>query len=620
MHKSIKILVASFFILLVLTIFIFFRLAVTAKRTKALKSQNAVLFAEKIKLEKQFEEKRRVQDSSISMLKNELSGLKDAKMLKDSLDNVREKLLSLNQKLGEVERQKDILQQKNVSLNSRIDSISKEFAKTLDESKMLKNELSQVKDGKMVRLYKSKFEKTSKLLEENKEQIVKLNQQIKAAEKNNIQINKDNKILEGKINILEKQNKKLEFVLEETRKGYDKKNRPLVELKKKVKDLELRLLDNEKQRQLLEQDLERTAKTRDSLKGQLSQVQELLTVLQKQAKKELGLARNKLEMYAELKKEKSDLQFEREQIEGKMNLQKEEIEDLQAQLNLVRKQLTQSQREKVALAEEIVRLREVKQQLTGEIDTQMVSIDKGQNRVILKDPGLTELEFSSQQNNTMPMQDKLNKAYALYDTAKAQVVKVSELLMRKEIEIDRSKEKISRLEKENEKIASLQAKVDLLNKEILDKEQKIEEQSKGLAELSMLKSNLEGKLTSQVKVHDDVNTLYANLKSQIVHVTNLLSQRELELEAKDTEVLNLKSQIVRFQADVRVMKKALDEAQVRQRRTLEDLRRATRLNSTLQEKLINFYKTETYAVEDKQEVQEKQKAEQLKNRLEGLLD
>ncbi|MFH2145274.1 MAG: hypothetical protein ABII75_04500 [Candidatus Omnitrophota bacterium] len=614
-----KILIIGVLILFIAVLLIIFRLISVHKRSNVLNSQNVMLFAEKIKLEKELARETQVWTAEKSNLIRELVELKDVKSIKTALDNAREKLAGLTGEYESINKEKEALQEKNRSLNSRIDSISKEFSKNLEELKTAKKELGAAKSGSLVREYQAKYTKTEALLKKKEEEIVKLKEKLKSSETNSENTRKESISLQRQISGLEKERD----VLKQNLERVQQKLEPITISKSKIRELETRLSDNNKKYALLKKDLEKAIKERGSLEGRLQQAQQLLTLLQKQAREELGAAKEKLAKYEQLKADKERLEQALVQLEQDRRSDTGKTEELRIKLDTVLNQLGQKENEVTALRSDISSLQTERMQLSGQSGERLSRAQKKSRSSDMQLNQGQNVEINQMGETSEVMQNKLNRAYALYDTAKSQVVKISELLMHKELELEKSKNTIEKLQEKAGNIPDLEAKTEFLNKIILEKEKKVEEQAGQIAQLSKSKADLEKRLNEQLERHDNVDSLYKNLKSQVVQMTDLLAQRELDLDNKNTEILNLRSETARLEADLRIGKTTLEEAKVRQRRTLEDLRRATNLNATLQEKLINLYKAETWDSEfeaDPKSSEDREKAEQLKQELELLLD
>lgn len=208
----------------------------------------------------------------------------------------------------------------------------------------------------------------------------------------------------------------------------------------------------------------------------------------------------------------------------------------------------------------------------------------------------------------------------MYDTAKAQVVKFSEMLMSKEVEIETSKKRIAELEEGlkmlrlqpeasgDKKYAMLYDRIKMLNDSLLAKDELLQEKEAEVSALKQAKDTVEQRLEYQEKEYKNANMLYSNLKGQLLQSTELLARRESEVIEKNKEVLNLKSELILVQAEYKIKEQELKDLRMQQNKTLEDLSRITNLNISLQQNPGDSFSQD-----------ERQNADKLKKELEVLL-
>jgi chromosome segregation ATPase len=531
----------------------------TAKdQAKALEQRTALLMQEKNDLIRQKE----LEEKQMMMLKKELAGLASVKNIKEQYEQNREKLVELNKNYSMVQKEKDSLKQENLSLNSRVKSLTNEFTRTLETLKEVRNELKAAKSDSTIKGYLSKIEKADELLKEKDVEIKKLA--------------KENSESEKERKLLEKQIKKMEKTLTVTERKLEKaieasKQTPNDRLKAQVVQLKRELREKESQRRLLNGEVVRLSRERTRLDEQLNFQSEKITSLEDELLDIRRKARN-------IKR----IEAERDQAE-------KDLEEAEKRLREQEKIITK-----------------LKQESSPEVLA-----------------GIRELPLSNDSQDT-----DINKAYALYDTAKAQVVKFSEILMSKEVELETSRQRIKELEKqlqyssglslpegasEARQYALLKDRIKMLNESMQEKEKQLKEKDEQLAALKMAKETLEEREMFQEKEFDNASLLYSNLKTQMLQATDLLSRREEELISKNKEILGLKSELAILRAEYKVKQQELSDLQDRQRKTMEDLSRATQLNISLQENMVRNLKNSSPESEDKL------KAERLKQEIELLM-
>lgn len=249
---------------------------------------------------------------------------------------------------------------------------------------------------------------------------------------------------------------------------------------------------------------------------------------------------------------------------------------------------------------------------------------------------------------------------AAVDKSRAQLNKLSDLLVKKELEIDTVKRdaldakekiiglqsKLSSLEaaasqnKNNEdKIRSLESKLLLMQGKAGDLQQSIEQKTeladslqKNIAFLtqqlakkdeeiraigsrySAADSASKEELERQRARYDEANMLYSSLKTQVEQFQEALNLKEAELVQRRKETTQYREDIAGLRSRAEVLEKDLVDAKDRQKRTLDDLIASVKLNTILQEKITGA------SVPSKGAAAQQQKADDLKRRVEIMLE
>ena len=560
MEKFLKIF--SIFLLIVITcgtIFFALRFVATKNRAEILAVRAEVLAQEKEDLLREKLEEEKL----VVLLKKELAGLSEIKNIKEKYDITEKKLKTLDESYLKIEQERNALQQSNLSLNSRVTSLTREFTQTLENLKMVKQELSAAKSDKTILGYLAKIEKSGELLKEKDGEIKKLVQE-------NSDSNKEKKALEKKIGKMEIDQKKLESKLDQALKLSEQS--PSDKLKSQIGELHNQLKEKEEQRSLLNKEVVRYSSARTKINEKLNQQSERIASLEQELLDIQRKARN-------IKK----IEAERDQVEAELEKAEQKLKEQE----------------------------------------KMISALNNDPKLSPRLNSLGEIPLKSGE-----MDADLNRAYALYDTSKAQVVKFSELLMSKEVELETSKQRISELEKtlkngtslslpegatEARQYALLKDRIKMLNDSLADKEEALRRKDEELAGLAMAKKTLEERGLYQEKEFKDANMLYSNLKTQMLQTSELLARREEEVIAKNRDILSLKSELAILQAEFKVKQQELADMQQRQRRSMDDLSRATQLNITLQENMVDKFRNSPNDSEDKI------KADKLKKEIELLM-
>ncbi|MCK9594980.1 MAG: hypothetical protein M0R35_04810 [Candidatus Omnitrophica bacterium] len=253
------------------------------------------------------------------------------------------------------------------------------------------------------------------------------------------------------------------------------------------------------------------------------------------------------------------------------------------------------------------------------------------NKELKKRISELEKELASSRSEAMRLQSgrEVKKMSGLYENAKDQVSRLTDLLLKKEQEIDSAREealgareklfsfqvKLSDLEKSlsaskgndirlqdmQKQNLSLQAKMNELQ-EALDKKLELAESlQKNLAFLTQQLARKEEELvTSQARLrgidsssreelerekarYAEMNLLYASLKTQMAQFSDALNQKDAEVEQRRKEGASLKEAIAELKSRSSALERELADAKERQKKTLDDLIESVKLNAVLQE-------------------------------------
>jgi chromosome segregation ATPase len=127
-------------------------------------------------------------------------------------------------------------------------------------------------------------------------------------------------------------------------------------------------------------------------------------------------------------------------------------------------------------------------------------------------------------------------------------------------------------------------------------------------------------LEQQKSRYEEISTLYSSLKTQVAQFSDALNLREAELNQKKREADQYRDEIATMHARVDSLEKELADAKERQKKTLGDLLAAVRLNSLLQEKINGDKSQPQERLEASGRATAQQKADELKRRIEIMLE
>ncbi|MFH1093926.1 MAG: hypothetical protein V1739_07215 [Candidatus Omnitrophota bacterium] len=543
------------------------RLDFFKKQTSALKVQTTELIKATEYLEQSLDEEKKenaARGAKVNILLKELAGLQDTKRIKEEFAESQEKLRLLNNDHSVAKQENLKLNQINLSLNHRLTKLTNEFTKTLEDVSRLQAQVNESKDDKFVRKFVLQLEKTEAVLQKREEELEVLKGKNKTLSLENAGFNKEKKMLEQNVMRLEKENSKMETLVNKIRDDFNEQQRMQAKLKEEDSNLTAKLRENEIERNKLDQQI-----------GTLS--------------------------------------TQKETFAGKLELQNKKIAELENELLDIDKK-----------ARQIRKIEQARDDLALELKLAQEKV-KDQEQIIARleaaQKGISVNEIPLAKSAvTTEIEGDLSKAYALYDTAKAQVVKFSEMLMSKEVEIETSKKRIAELEEGlkmlrlqpeasgDKKYAMLYDRIKMLNDSLLAKDELLQEKEAEVSALKQAKDTVEQRLEYQEKEYKNANMLYSNLKGQLLQSTELLARRESEVIEKNKEVLNLKSELILVQAEYKIKEQELKDLRMQQNKTLEDLSRITNLNISLQQNPGDSFSQD-----------ERQNADKLKKELEVLL-
>ena len=455
-------------------------------------------------LEQTIEEKDQLQSTIESMelqLREkdaQLSQLADAQSLRQSLLAAQASLENINKELDKVNRERSALQEANFSATSRLQNITKEYTRTLDELKKSKDDIARL--NREMNPDKKKIDEANRIAKEKTQELAEVQAESARQKKVYEELLLANKGLEKKIKELESARTSVTGQMEKLEADVASQGAPLRDMRASIEALKLQLSRKDEQVRELEAAL---AKSGKSSPGQDSQDRRL-----------------------------SDI------------LVKKEIE-----LESVRKDALDSKEKMVILQSRI-----------SDLENTIASHKQSQDRSL-------ELESESLELKA----------------------KLAELQ--------------SSMNKKSELTLNLQRNMDYLNQELT---KNMKEKKELEAKLSSVESNAMQDLEKERARFGEVNTLYNSIKTQISQFSTELEQRNKDLYAVREELTSLKSRSMILEND-------LAEAKDRQRKTMDDLIAAVRLNSILQDRITGGA-TVPYA-----DSRDRDKADELRRKIEVIL-
>jgi chromosome segregation ATPase len=488
--------------------------------------------------------------TSLKERDRQLSQLRNVQALRQTLVNAKASIEQLNKKLNQIKNEKAVLEDTNLNITNRLQNTTRELIRVMEDLKLTKQQLTHIEKAKILPL-KKKIEKLSKSGKRENRKFSRLKEELTKLQEERLALIGTNRSKELTIKDLKAGKSSLEKKMARLKKGIDRQTLPIQALEDELKELKVTLAKRERQVKFLESE---SAKL-NSIKA--SQEEKLLR--QQKTIDELNLENKNIKIQiSQLSEDLSRKRWELGNQRKEAPRLKREVTQLQVRITGLEKKLTVVQKDKEDLQARVSQLKALKD--ASEVST-------------------------------------------LYESARDQIRRLSEILVKKELELDQTKKESLN---SKEKLNSLQAKLSRLE-ENLSKSRAHQARAK---ELEAEKLSLESRF-------EDINSLYNSFKGQIGQLSDILAKKELELDQRRGEILFLKEESAGLKARSSLLERELTETKERQRETLEDLTAAIRLNAALQERMIGVSQSLKAPIAD---IEEKQKAEELRRKIKVILE
>jgi len=302
------------------------------------------------------------------------------------------------------------------------------------------------------------------------------------------------------------------------------------------------------------------------------------------------------ESLSQIKNEKATLEGANLNMSNRLKNTTQELIRVIEELKLSQNQLKDMEKSQVLplkeKIEELNKLGEKKNEELNKLEQELVELEETKAALVKREERIKNLESELAERDDY-------QSGAIYASATGQVKRLSEILVNKELELDRERAESSDL---TEKLNSMQARISELE-ESLDKSQL--EQS-DIKKLEAEKLSLEYRLR---EMH------------QIGQISEVLTEKELELSRRQEEVSFLREEIDILNSRSAKMDRELAEAKERQRRTMDDLVAAISLNKDLQEKLAGGTPVSPEPrLSGYDDIEEKREAEEFRRKIEVFLE
>jgi chromosome segregation ATPase len=484
---------------------------------------------------------------------DKLDRLKDVQRMKESLDNAQQKIGEFNKELAQLIKERSELAAANVSLSARLENTNKELIRTLDQLKVSKQEASKLESSGQSGVLRKKIEDLTRLQESKDSELGRLKEDLAKLQKTNQELIQNNKDLEKDLNEIEQKGSALQARATDLNVDISGQDVPVRELQKSVNQLKTSLSEKEDQIRELEAELASAGATTRTRSSK--QLVSKVSELENQ----LYEARNEIERLRAFKGSSGS----REQYE--------------------------SAKEQIARLSELM----VKKEL--ELETaKRESLDSKEKAANLQ-TRITRLESDLSSNRT--------------DSERVREIQREKLSL--EARLSELQQTVS---KKNELVDSLQKNLEYLTQQLARKDEEARSLETRLAKADTVTKD---ELEKQKSRYEEINLLYNSLRTQVSQFSDALNQRESDIEQKRREIASLKEEIASLKSRYETLNDDLAEARQRQRKTLDDLVAAVKLNTILQEKITGVSASpalKAIATEDQK------KADELKRKIEVILE
>lgn len=521
--------------------------------------QNAVKLQLNQLLQQAIEEKEQLQ-STISAMEYQirereaqLNQLSDVQSIRQSLTQAQATIENINKELERVNRERIELQNANLSATNRLQNTTREYMRALDDLKKARDEAARL--AKEQSPDKRKMDEIARALQAKTDELSRAKADFAKQQRAYDELVASNKDLEKRVKTLESEKASLSDRMRQLDLDVEKQGSPLKAMRETIDQLKAQLSRKESQVSALEKELAKADEESAALRAKAGRGREQPSAQDTQLKAQLT------------------------ELIGQLNAAREEMAALK------------QAKSPAGSAEQDKKLSDILVKKEIELESTRRKMTEAEDRIASLQSKITNLE------NTLAVRQQTQERIRELE---------SERLALEAKLLDAQ----SSFNKKEELARNLQQNVDYLNQQLAlrDKEKKdLETKLAGLD--SVTKQDLEKERSR----YAEVNTLYNSLKTQIAQFSQALDAKTAELEQRNQDVFKLREELTSLKSKAMIMENELTEARDRQRKTLDDLIAAVRLNSILQDRIAGGASVPYANMDDKQ------KAEDLRKKIEVIL-
>jgi len=223
-------------------------------------------------------------------------------------------------------------------------------------------------------------------------------------------------------------------------------------------------------------------------------------------------------------------------------------------------------------------------------------------------------EYKEKIENFQSRMGDLEKNLALSDKALSKANELESQIASLQIQL---KDSQTILKDKSGMVDELQKNINDLAAQLVKKDQEKKDAESKISQLDGVKTDSQKELSDTKAKFEEINTLYSSLRAQVSEVSGVLAQKELDLDQKRKEIASLSDELAAFKTRSSNLEKELNDTKDRQRKTLDDLAQAIKLNAALQDRILEVSK---YIGSTQDPTDAKKKADELKRKIEVILE
>lgn len=366
------------------------------------------------------------------------------------------------------------------------------------------------------------------------------------------------------------------------------KNSELKTAKEKLKPLEEELLQ-------IKKSLEDKTLQETKLKNQLTQLQSDIRRLNEKIGKSENTIKELNGTLKVTKAEKSSLKKTNRRLENdfsvaakKLNRAQELIQLLKGRLSEIKKSNAPLRKKALELSKDI----DLKEGEIAKLKQEEASLKEGLDKI----KSLNEQVIADSSKQFKDQQDKLLEK----DNQITELISSKANLTE---QLQGINTKLGAFMNDNNYLAKQVSELDISKKSL----------ESGILDTKTALAYKEQELKQKIQDLENMNKLYNDLETQLPKISNILAQKEVELDSSSKDKAALKVELMTKNQEYQDLQTELNLARQQQKKMIDELNKAATINTSLQQSLVGLSQSMT------QEEENKEKAQDLKKKVEVIL-